>query len=290
MTRREFLATGTAAALAGAASGETASEEGQSLTGQTPLVNPLLLTGSPPPWPLAELASAGYRGLELGMSSLERPDSWRPDAERAGLVPACVSAQQELWPYLTGSLSDGVAWRRRATLDRLLKGLASMRSLGISVLIVTPSRLAENYQNPAEARELLVASLRELADAGPTQILLASSPFRLFASSGEIATVLDQADRPNVAACLNVGHAALSGESPTSAANALGTRLRYVQVNDVALLHGLARLDQHLALGRGSVSKEEVLVAIRDRPWALTVTAPGSPVEAAREALSWMGG
>jgi len=287
MTRREFL--GTAGALAGMAALniDVIEAKGDSMS---PAINPVYLTGSMDHWPLAKLAQAGYKGLELIPACLDRIPQWKSAAEKAGLRPLCVNALPELRPYLTGSLSDAVAWRRRDTLHRLLKALEVMRKEEIPFLVVAPSRLAENYQSVEQARALLVESLKDLAGAGETTVLLEAAPFRMYASSSEIAKIVDEVGLPNVGAALDVGHALLAGESPATAASVLGQRLRYVQVHDADVRPGMPRLDHHLPLGTGSAKKEEVKAAVGKLPFAVGVTAPDEPFSVARKALEWLTG
>jgi sugar phosphate isomerase/epimerase len=289
MNRREFLISGAVAAMGVAEAADPQAAFAFDGGGpMSPAINPVYLTGSLTDWPLAELAAAGYRGIELTPECLDGDAAWQKAAEKAGLRPLCVNAMHDLRPYLTGSLSDGVAWRRRATLDRLLKTLARMREMGIPYLIVAPSRQAENYQTPAEARASLLESLRELAAAGDTAILLQAAPFRLFTSAKEIAAIVDDAAQPNVAAALDIGHALLARESPAEAAATLGARLRYVSVHDADVRPGAPNIDRHLPLGSGSAKREDVLAAIGRRPWSVAVTAPDDPIEAAKGALKWV--
>ena len=282
LTRREFV-QGTVAAVSATALGigPVFGKEGVAMT---PAINPVYLTGSMENWPLGELAAMGYRGLELPPECLDQ----LPAAKKAGLRPLCINALPDLCPYLTGSLSDAVPYRRRSTLDRLLQTLELMRKEDIPFLVVAPSRLAENYQSPAEARVLLVQSLRELAGAGDTTILLEASPFRLFATSQEIAGIVDEVALPNVAAALDLGHAMLAGESPSNAATILGARLRYVQVHDADARPAIPLLDRHLPLGRGSLPKEEAKSVVAELPFAVGITAPDDPIPAARAALEWL--
>ena len=282
LTRREFV-QGTVAAVSATALG-IGPVFGREGVAMTPAINPVYLTGSMENWPLDELAAMGYRGLELPPECLDQ----LPAARRAGLRPLCVNALPDLCPYLTGSLSDAVQHRRRSTLDGLLMTLERMRKEDIPFLVVAPSRLAENYQSPEEARALLVASLRELAGAGDTTILLEAAPFRMFASSRDIAGIVDEVGLPNVAAALDVGHALLGGESPMQAATALGERLRYIQLHDADVRPGIPLLDRHLPLGRGSLPREEVRSAVGKLPVAVGVTAPDDPISAARKALEWI--
>jgi sugar phosphate isomerase/epimerase len=261
---------------------------GEGGEGMSPAINPVYLTSSTEGWPLAELAAAGYRGLELTPACLDNVSAWQPAAERAGLRARCVNALPELRPYLTGSLSDAVERRRRETLERLARVLTQMRELGIPLLVVAPSRLAEVYQSADEARALLIESLRELAAVGATTILLAATPFRLFASSAEIAAIVNEVDRPNVAAALDVGHALLGAERPADAAKTLGERLRYVQVHDADVRPGVARLDRHLPLGEGSLERDDAKHAVGELPFAVGITPAADPVAAARAALAWL--
>ena len=256
----------------------------------SPAINPVYLTGSLSGWPLAELAAAGYRGLEVTPACLEDDTAWRTSAERVGLRVLCVNALPNLRPYLTGSLSDAVAWRRRSTLDTLLKTLGRMQELHIPYLVVAPSRLAEVHQTQPEARALLIAGLRELAAAGDTTILLEAGPARLYRSSEEIAVIVDEAGKPNIGAALDVGHALLGHENPAEAANALGSRLRYVTVHDTDLRPGAPKIDRHLPLGSGSAKPEEVRAAVGHRPWSVGITAPDDSIETAQAAMKWMRG
>ncbi|MCC6443256.1 MAG: sugar phosphate isomerase/epimerase [Armatimonadetes bacterium] len=253
-----------------------------------PAINPAYLTGTLDHWPLEALAGMGFRGLEVTPACLDAAPLWQPVAEKSGLRPVCVNALPELRPYLTGSLSDAVVWRRQDTLKRLKGALLWMRRESVPYLVVAPSRLAENYQSVEQARRLLIESLKELASQGDSHILLESVPSRLFTRSSEIAAIIDEAGLPNLGAALDVGHTLLSGESPSDAAQALGPRLCYVQVRDVDLRPGVPRLDRHLPLGEGSLASDEVRAAVSKRPYAVCVTAPGHPLEAARQSLAWL--
>ena len=288
ITRREFIQVGAAVAGAAALKVEPALG-GQGGNPMSPAINASNFFGWIGNAPLAELTGFGYRGLELYPRDLEDRDLWKADVEKAGFGLLAMNAMPELRPYLTGSLSDAVERNRRATLDRLLRVLEQMRRLQISLLVVAPGRPAENYQTPAEARALLVASLRELADGGDTTILLEAAPWRMFASSKEIAAVVDEVEKPNVAAALDLGHALLNGESPSEASKTLGARLRYVQVHDADISPGSARLDRHLPLGEGSLKREEVREMMRDLPFAVGITPLGDPLAAAKAALEWLG-
>ncbi|MCX6361715.1 MAG: sugar phosphate isomerase/epimerase [Armatimonadetes bacterium] len=254
-------------------------------TGASAAVNPALLTGRPDGWPLAELEAMGYGALEIPVAALEPGLSWRAEAERLGLRIAAVNAMDELRPYLTGSLSDNVARRRADAVARLTGALERMAALGIPFLVVAPSRLAEIYQTPEEARALLTDSLLRLSDAAgdAATVLLCGAPFRLFGAAREVAEVVDGVGRANVAAALNLGHALLLGEAPADASRVLGGWLRYVQVNDADARQGLPKLDRHLPLGAGSLDLAE---ARRALAWALNVTAPDDPLGAARDGLA----
>ena len=253
----------------------------------SPAINAPYITGTLKGWPLEEFAALGYRGLEVTPECLSN-SSWLPQARGAGLRTICVNALPELTPYLTGSLTDAVDWRRRETIDGLLKNLKWMQKEEVPFLVVAPSRLAENYQSEEGARRLLVQSLTELAKAGNTTVLLEQAPFRLFATSQDVSSIIDDVDLPNVGAALDIGHAMLCGEMPSASADILGARLKYLHIRDVDLCPGHRRLDQHLPMGEGSIRAENVADAIRGRPWSLSVTAPASPLAAARSALKWM--
>jgi hypothetical protein len=255
-----------------------------------PAINAQYLTGSKGALPLEALYEAGYRGMEALPDCLDPGAGWRTDADRLGMPIVCVNAMPELRPYLTGSLSDNVLWRREKTVARLVRTLDQMRALAIPYLIVAPSRLAEICQTPDEARALLTQSLSHLSDAAGEDvvILLESAPFRLFATSTEIAEIIDAVARPNVAAALDIGHALLAGEEPAEAARNLGTRLRYVQLNDADTAPGAPRLDRHLPLGQGVARAEDVHAVIGDLPYCVNIVAPNDPVGAASASLAWL--
>jgi sugar phosphate isomerase/epimerase len=253
-----------------------------------PAINPWLLTGSASEWPLEALREMGYGSLEVPASALEAGLPWHAEAERLGLRVIAVNAMDELRPYLTGSLSDNVARRRADTVARLTGAIERMAALGIPYLVVAPSRLAEIYQTPDEARALLADSLRRLSDAAgdAVTVLLCGAPFRLFGTAQEVAEVVDGVERANVAAALNLGHVLLLDERPADAAHALGYRLRYVQVNDADVRPGVPRLDRHLPLGAGSLDAGEARGVLTGMAWGLSVTAPDDPLGAARDGLA----
>ena len=206
------------------------------------------------------------------------------------MVLSCVNSLPVLITYISGSLSGAIEWRRRRILDRLSGVLATMRRLDVPFLVVAPGKLAEIYQTEEEARELLISSLVERAEQGPTRILVESAPYRLFSTSDELADVIDDVDKENVGAALDVGHAMMAGEEPLNSADILGNRLKYLQIRDVEIIDGVPPMDRHLPLGEGSVDTEHLAQLVRELPWSVTVCAHGSPLEAAREALEVVGG
>lgn len=286
LTRRAFIQAAGAVVSAGIIGEEGVfAADGGAM--QSPVINPVYLTGSLEDWPLAELASMGYKGLEITPACLKNVGAWKSKAQNAHLRLVCVNAIPDLTPYLTGSLHDGVERRRRATVDHLLGVLREMNVERIGYLLVAPGRLAENYQKPEQARALFVSGLRELlSSAGEAVVLVESLPRRLFATSAELASIIDEVSCPNVAAALDVGHAAMAGEKPADAARTLGHRLRYVQLHDADARPDRPRLDRHLPLGAGSVDTGDVKNLARDRLVSVNVTAPADPVTAARSALA----
>jgi sugar phosphate isomerase/epimerase len=252
-----------------------------------PAINPVFLTSSPDNWPLEDLASMGYRGLELTPLGLSRGPLEEADDLGMGLLS--VNALPVLTRYLSGSLSDAIEWRRRKTLDGIAQVLEIMRTRDIPHLIVAPCKLAEIHQTEEEARDLLISSIVEIGELGPTSILLESGPYRLFQSSSEISSIIDDVDMKNVGAALDVGHTMMAGEDPSDSANVLGDRLRYLQVRDIDLTEGKPPMDHHLPLGRGSVDIGRIVDLIDVFPWSITVCAPESPLVAARSALKLLG-
>jgi sugar phosphate isomerase/epimerase len=251
-----------------------------------PGINPEFLTGLAQNWPLNELHSIGYRALELTPRGL---DSWEKSGDHEmGLL--CVNSLPVLITYISGSLSGSIEWRRRRSLERLSGVLERMRKLEVPFLVVAPGKLAEIYQTEEEARELLISSLVELAEQGPTWILIESAPYRLFSTSDRLADIIDDVDKKNVGAALDVGHCMMAGEEPLDSAQILGDRLKYVQIRDVEILDGIPPMDRHLPLGEGSVDTIQLVELVGRVPWSVTVCAHDSPLEAARGALKIVGG
>jgi sugar phosphate isomerase/epimerase len=253
----------------------------------SPSINPSVLTEGTGGWPLEELAGMGYRGLELTPGDL-RGGMVRHLAGELDLPVVCINAIPSLTPYLTGSLNDAVAWRRRETIDGLSRILSRMDEGGIPFMVVAPGRVAENYQTKEEARELLIGALRQLASGRRSEILLESMPFRPFGSSAEIRAIVQEVGLPNVRAALDVGHAMLCGEDPLESARALGSALRYLQIRDVDTRPGRALLDRHLPLGSGSADIAKLKRLVSGLPWSICISAPWSPVLEARRSLESM--
>jgi sugar phosphate isomerase/epimerase len=246
-----------------------------------PGINPEFLTGLIQNWPLDALHSMGYRALELTPRGL---DFW----EKSGgheMELLCVNSLPVLITYISGSLSGAIEWRRRRILDRLSGVLGIMRRLEVPFLVVAPGKLAEIHQTEEQAWELLISSLVELAEQGPTRILIESAPYRLFSTSDRLADVIDDTDKKNVGAALDVGHCMMVGEEPLDSAEILGERLKYVQIRDVEILDGVPPMDRHLPLGKGCVDTEQLAELVSGIPWSVTVCSHNSPLEAAREAL-----
>jgi sugar phosphate isomerase/epimerase len=254
-----------------------------------PAVNPGFLTGQDRDWPLEELAEMGYAGLEVRPDDLGR-GTWWETARELGIGTMCVNALPILTPYLTGSLSDAVSWRRKRTLDRLSEVLSWMGDHDVPFLVVAPGRRAENYQTEDQARDLLVSSLAELASSTEAEVLLESAPFRPFSTSPEILEIINEVDAPNVWAAMDVGHAMLSGEDPAESSRILGSKLRYLQIRDLEMRPGRAHLDRHLPLGRGSADISRIRRLAEGRKWSLCISAPHAPVEEARIAMRRMKG
>ena len=251
-----------------------------------PGINPEFLTGLTNNWPLDELHSIGYRALELTPRAL---DFWeRSGGHEMGLL--CVNSLPELITYISGSLSGAIEWRRRRILERLFGVQKIMRRLDVPFLVVAPGKLAEIYQTEEDARELLISSLVELADQGPTRVLVESAPYRLFSTSDKLADIIDDVDKKNVGAALDVGHSMMAGENPLDSAEILGDQLKYVQVRDVEIIDGIAPMDRHLPLGEGSVDTGQIADLVRGVPWSVTICAHTSPLKAAREAMEVVGG
>lgn len=82
----------------------------------------------------------------------------------------------------------------------------------------------------------------------------------MWADIGALSRLIDAIGQPHVGACLDTGHAHLSGLDAAACVRALGVRLRATHINDN---HAIGR-DEHLAPFMGTIDWPDVVQALRD--------------------------
>ncbi len=222
---------------------------------------------------------AGFAGVEVGFVQ-PYLDTWEvfsylgrvQELRDAGLR---FTVHAPLIDVNLASLNRAV---RRTALTQVKECLDFARQLEASVVVVHPvmSVLAlpdgpwnqddfrpasqRMQQHLARSHELCVEALQELADYAKGLKIAVENlvyPHERYRSPQQLAGLLDDVQRSNVGATLDVGHAWCSGHDPASFVPALGRRLFHVHLHDN---HG--RQDEHLPLGTGTVPLPEVLQAL----------------------------
>jgi fatty-acyl-CoA synthase len=129
-------------------------------------------------------------------------------------------------------------------------------------------------------------SLLELAEyAEKTDVTLLVETNGWFADTGRLAKLLQEVNRPNVAALWDVHHPyRFMGEPPETTVQNLGGLIRHVHVKDSILSDGKVR---YMMMGQGDVPVGEAVGALEDggydgfyslewvKRWDLTLEAPG---------------
>jgi sugar phosphate isomerase/epimerase len=75
----------------------------------------------------------------------------------------------------------------------------------------------------------------------------------------QILELIDAIDRPNVAVCLDTGHAFVAGYEPAEFVQTLGDRLKVLHVHD-----NLGSEDQHVAPFAGAIDWGSFVAALRN--------------------------
>ncbi|MFE9424818.1 sugar phosphate isomerase/epimerase family protein [Kitasatospora sp. NPDC006697] len=185
--------------------------------------------------PLAEVvrlaAGHGWQGLELrsaagepvhgGLTAAERRQV-RRTVEAAGLTPLTLAGY-------TGVAAPGPD---EPVVSALLTDLRLAADLAAEHLRVFP----QGGEGPAAEADLrAVRRLAAVADRAAglgVRILLETHDSHR--AGRDVARVLDQVDHPAVGGLWDLLHTRLAGETPSASRDALGPRLGYAQVKDVA--------------------------------------------------------
>jgi len=243
------------------------------------------------------LSEIGFNAIELAArdilkGSCKSLESLRKCLDMYGLEVSAINAVTSFVPYIHGSISSKIPWRREKFLRLLENIIEKMTILGCTRLIISPGRQAENYQTLDEAWRTTVKSLRHLGKYAMqyhVEILLEPMPFRTpFIYSRNILRFINEVAQLNVHAAIDTGHVRLAGESLKSAMKNLGDLLRYVHLSNVRIEPGRPLLDEHRPLYDGSISPDEyktLLSEIGDIPLAINIVTSEDPIICARKCL-----
>jgi len=209
---------------------------------------------------------------------------------------SAINAVVSFVPYIHGSITDKISWRRKEFLRVLENIIEKMHIIDCHRLIVSPGRQAENYQTRDEAWRTTVESLRHLGKYGSrynVEILVEAMPFRgPFKYSRDIRGLVEEAGQPYVYASMDTGHVALAGEDLKVAAETLGKHLHYLHLSNVKIELGRPLLDEHRPLYDGTISIEEfagLLSMLKDAPLAINVVTLNDPIICAKRCLQLIG-
>ena len=231
-----------------------------------------MTTTPPPSRPLGTMIAYGFaRGhvdtdltiaAQLGATHLEILPDWRslpdPRVLRSRLVDSgfllhsthgCWGGQSIAAPRVDLGHPDPGTWR--ASVDDLRRCLDWLASAGGTYLVVHPGGLSDPAEAPAR-REALARGLLALADHAAGTGLVAcveNMPPGVHPGSrmGDLAELVAELDRPELALALDTGHAHISAD-PASETLAAGRWLRTTHVHD-----NDGRQDNHLPPGLGTV-------------------------------------
>lgn len=229
----------------------------------------------------AQLLKQGFDGIEV---SYVRPfmETW-PFADYMNRIKAARDAGSSFTvhgPIIDTNLSSLNEDIRRASVRQLQECVDFAGELGAPLVVVHGVMSVFGLPNgrwnrrdfcPGNSREKTmlssvrartVRSLREIADYAPQCRIAVENlvyPHELYRSPQALAALIDDVDRSNVGATIDVGHGWVNGFRGEDYVRALGHRLFHVHLHDN---HG--EVDEHLPLGQGTVPLDGFFPALKD--------------------------
>ena len=154
--------------------------------------------------------------------------------------------------------------------ELMRRSVLAAQILGIEWLVVHPSTYLQNG-TPLTKEAIFEANLAYFsrwaafyADHGIGMAIenmpsLGRIP-SIFSDIDTLNALVDALDRPNVGACLDTGHAHVSGLSPADCVLKLGNRLKATHIND----NSAVGRDEHVAPFMGTINWPQTVKALRD--------------------------
>ncbi len=152
----------------------------------------------------------------------------------AGLKVSAIEPEQNFLPINIASDNE---YLRRQSIEQLKFFIKSAGEFDCDKVVVYPGKALINHP-PSAAWNLARKSIRELCDYakdyGVTILLLGVSAFisDIMTNSAAVKRMLEEADRENLACCVNSSAAALAGETLEDYFEILGDKIKLIQLSD----------------------------------------------------------
>ncbi|WP_435062984.1 sugar phosphate isomerase/epimerase family protein [Halobaculum sp. EA56] len=219
---------------------------------------------------LSFAVEAGFDFVELNMDAAFERSEVDPEAVRAALADAAVDAVVHL-PYrvdpgsVHGAARDGACRELEASVDAAL-AMGAERG----VMHATSRGHPAKHGGP-EIRDLIYESVRRVDDYAAERgfSLVVENVKGPFFDAGDLPELFDRTD---ASACLDTGHALVSGYDLAWQADLLGEhgdRIDHVHLNT---RRGESGEDEHLPVGVGDRPFEDLAAAMRETDWSGTCT------------------
>ncbi|MBR6299594.1 MAG: sugar phosphate isomerase/epimerase [Clostridia bacterium] len=234
------------------------------------------------PHAISALAAAGYRYLDANLCGCSRrgkrfapmtEDNWEQhvkDWRRLADDIGVQFRQGHAYWSVNGPVEKGGVPGGEDGEELMRRSVLAAQILGIEWLVVHPSTYLQNG-TPLTKEAIFEANLAYFsrwaafyADHGIGMAIenmpsLGRIP-SFFSDIDTLNALVDALDRPNVGACLDTGHAHVSGLSPADCVLKLGNRLKATHIND----NSAVGRDEHVAPFMGTINWPQTVKALRD--------------------------
>ena len=190
------------------------------------------------------------------------------------------------------SFVEYAAEDRQTRIDHTKDAIRTAAALGASSVSVPPGGPIPDRVSEAEAMELFVDGIREVADTAEeveVDVLVEPEPDLLIETSDEFLEFVDRVDSPRVGCNFDAGHFYSVGEDPAALVDKLSDYSHHYHLEDIPA----DRTHVHTQLGEGSMDIDGVLQTLEDAGYDGFVTVELYPYEetapeAARTAMEYL--